>query len=558
MTSTKKIKIALVLDTLEVPAWFHASIQKISRESAAEISAIILLCEQPVIKKPAANRWRTLIYAFLSQIDEKLFVRKSNAFHKVDLRTSLEDVPIINVSRTQDENGFNIQPDELILLKNLNLDLLIQMAPEPVPPMFLAVARLGIWCINHSDDRLVRGEPEGFWEAVERQPVTGITLLMMNEQHPAGKAIFRSQIMTFKYSAARNRQVLYWSSASILPDQLGLLSRLGETEYFARAAIYASGLEIYHHPLRRIPNNLEALRCYSKLYLTQLEEIFHRIFSIDQWFLLYANDPSHSNSIHQFKKLIPPVDRFWADPHLIIKDGRVYIFVEELFFTHRKGHIAVIEMGSSGNWLPSRKVLEEKYHLSYPFVFEHEQKIYMIPETGENNSVDLYECLEFPDRWQFKMRLLNGVDAKDTTLIHQSGKWWLFTGITEHQGASPEVNTHIFYADELLTNQWTPHRLNPVVSDVTNARPAGRLFWKDGKLYRPTQNCSHIYGYGININEVTILSEDDFVEHHVAEIKPLWHDRIMATHTYTHYDGWIFIDAFTRRLKILGNRSYPI
>ena len=111
----------------------------------------------------------------------------------------------------------------------------------------------------------------------------------------------------------------------------------------------------------------------------------------------------------------------------------------------------------------------------------------MVPESVENKTIELYECTEFPFKWKFKMNLMEKVIAVDTTLFHHKGKWWLFTGIARHERSLPLVELFLFSANELFTNEWNSHPKNPIVNDVMRARPAGKIFAKDGKIYRPSR-----------------------------------------------------------------------
>ena len=45
--------------------------------------------------------------------------------------------------------------------------------------------------------------------------------------------------------------------------------------------------------------------------------------------------------------------------------------------------------------IPSTIVLEKDYHLSYPFLFEDNDELFMIPETATNKTIELYKCEEF-------------------------------------------------------------------------------------------------------------------------------------------------------------------
>ena len=167
-------------------------------------------------------------------------------------------------------------------------------------------------------------------------------------------------------------------------------------------------------------------------------------------------------------------------------------------------------------------VLEKDYHLSYPFIFEWNNKYYMVPESRANKTIDLYECVEFPDKWNFKQHLMENISAVDTTLIHYANKWWLFTAIAENEAAAPNVELFLYYSDDLFGGEWNAHPLNPIISDVKSARPAGKLFIKDGKLFRPSQDCSTTYGYCFDLNEIEVLSETEYREKKTFSIKPNW------------------------------------
>jgi hypothetical protein len=170
----------------------------------------------------------------------------------------------------------------------------------------------------------------------------------------------------------------------------------------------------------------------------------------------------------------------------------------------------------------------------------------LVPETAENKSIDLYECTEFPYKWRFVIHLMRDVTAVDTTLFYYSDKWWLFTAIPEIHDSLPKVKLFLFYSDTLITDTWKPHSQNPIVNNSYTSRPAGKIFIEDNKIYRPSQDCSHNYGYGININEITQLSENDYEEKRVSSIKPGWDNTIKGTHTYNKEGRLTVIDGYRR------------
>ena len=262
-----------------------------------------------------------------------------------------------------------------------------------------------------------------------------------------------------------------------------------------------------------------------------------------QWFLMYDLHDQISTSFWRFKKIIPPRDRFWADPHVFFKDDTYYIFIEEYIYEKKKAHISLIEMQQSGKYSSPVKILEEPFHLSYPHVFDHNGTLYMIPETQQANSINLYECTDFPNMWKHQATLLDSVDAVDSTILFYKNKWWLFTNIAEPEGTSINNELYLFYSDNLVSHNWNSHPLNPIISDVRGARPAGKILERNGKLYRPSQCCSPWYGYGIKLNEIVVLTENNYLEREIAFIEPKWDKKLNGVHTLCHENRLTMIDG---------------
>jgi hypothetical protein len=106
---------------------------------------------------------------------------------------------------------------------------------------------------------------------------------------------------------------------------------------------------------------------------------------------------------------------------------------------------------------------------------------------------------------------------------------WLFASVVEGP-ADPGV-LHLFSAPSLDAG-WTPHPANPVVTDPGRSRPAGRLYRRDGALYRPAQDGSRRYGGAIVLNRVDLLTPTAYRETPAARIDPDWLPGLVGTHTY--------------------------
>lgn len=208
-------------------------------------------------------------------------------------------------------------------------------------------------------------------------------------------------------------------------------------------------------------------------------------------------------------------NRFYADPFLYRANGRTFLFVEEYPYADRRGLISAAEVVDGRLVAAPAAVLKRPYHLSYPFVFEHDGAFWMIPETGENRTIELYRAIEFPWKWELSKVLMEGAAFSDATVLFHGGLWWLFV-TADWFGTSTQDELSIFYS-ETLEGEWEPHRANPVKSDSRFARPAGRIVRQGGRLFRPAQNCDRTYGAGIVWFEITELTPTRFSERKIAD-----------------------------------------
>jgi hypothetical protein len=167
----------------------------------------------------------------------------------------------------------------------------------------------------------------------------------------------------------------------------------------------------------------------------------------------------------------------------------------------------------------------------------------------------LYRAERFPGGWTPHEVLLDGVYAVDPTLVAVDGTWWMFVNIGV-EGTLNYDELHAFHAPQPF-GPWTPHRANPVKSDVRNARPAGRLFWWNGDLYRPSQDCSGLYGSAIVFNRVTRLTPSEFEETPVSRLEPRWAPNLLGAHTINAAPGITVTDVLVRRRRF-GLVRHPL
>jgi len=197
---------------------------------------------------------------------------------------------------------------------------------------------------------------------------------------------------------------------------------------------------------------------------------------------------------------------FVADPFMIKKGSTWYMFFEAFNLETEQGDIGLATSADGLHWNYEQIVLDEPFHLSYPYVFKWGDGYYLIPESGEANSVRLYKAEDFPTKWTFEANLLEGNKYVDSSIFYFNNTWWLFTS----SGANDTL--HLYYADDLF-GPWEEHPQSPVVENNANiARPGGRVLVFNNRIIRYTQDDVPLYGNKVRAFEITSLTKTNYSE----------------------------------------------
>jgi hypothetical protein len=231
--------------------------------------------------------------------------------------------------------------------------------------------------------------------------------------------------------------------------------------------------------------------------------------------LLWSDKWEIPNGIPLHKFMAVPDDRhrYYADPFVFSNEGQKWLFVEEFNYQSGKGIISCMPVTTGHKQTTPQPILVRPYHLSYPFVFRHDEVIYMLPETGGNRTVELYRARSFPFDWVLHRVLIQDVEVYDATLLRHQERWWMFAAIAHRDGSSQD-ELGIFYSEQ-LEGPWRAHELNPVKSDCRSSRPAGQFVVHGDRLLRPAQDCESRYGSGLVWLEIEELTTDRFKEREV-------------------------------------------
>jgi hypothetical protein len=547
----RKLRIALLMDSFSQPRWVDRIIEDIRNSHFAEIVLVVKkdlsTSHTPRIFRKLTGRGDRLLWRVCSKLDSLAISPYPDPLEPIDMGRVANDWPMLNVQSFLSGQEDYLNDKDILKIVSYDIDVVLDFGNRTMGGAATRIARHGVWSAGTSINAVRRCGPPGFWEVMGGEAATEFTLCIATREENCDKIPYRSYTSTDLFSVKGTQSKLYWKSAAAIVRKLRDLFEQGPESLDHQNP--SSGLQLSNGRRYSDPTNAQMLAFLFKIGKRRLERKLLDSMRLERWYLAYKlGDPEHSElKFEDLNYMEPPKDRFWADPFPVLAHGKYYIFMEEFLYDTRKAHISVIEMDLDGTWKEPVKVLERDYHLSYPFLFEWHGQLYMVPETKRNKTIELYRCVEFPLKWEFERVILDDVQAVDATLHQVDGMWWLFCNIGGRDFSSND-ELHLFYAKTPF-GPWAAHKLNPVKSDVRSARPAGRLFCRDGELYRPSQDCSVRMGGAIVMNRITRLTLEDFKEEVVARIDPTWRKGMLGTHTINAVGALTVLDCFTYMRK---------
>lgn len=223
-----------------------------------------------------------------------------------------------------------------------------------------------------------------------------------------------------------------------------------------------------------------------------------------------------------------PPDGYYADPFVQVREGKTWLFVEEFLYARDRGHISVLGLDGVGNVISTERIVlapedtTPHCHASFPFVFDHGGKPYMLPETHQQGTVDLFVSQVWPGKWRLARRLLDGIDAVDSMVLQHENTWFLVTSVRR---GSPNRHLEIYVMDDLLNGPLVAHPVNSAGlygqarhGTGRNAGFMGRQ--EDGSLARLMQCSQRYYGEGLCPMRILELTRKEYREEPATAIGP--------------------------------------
>lgn len=248
-------------------------------------------------------------------------------------------------------------------------------------------------------------------------------------------------------------------------------------------------------------------------------------------------DVISGKTLHFIEPKNPYKEVSWfADPFILdVTDSEVFVLVEEMHQGIDKGRIAKLTIDKCSWTITNVQIiLEEPWHLSFPFILRKDGKIYVAPESANGHAWYLYELIQDQNGTDKLIRVEKLCDdvVWDSIITNYWGEQLMFTA------AQNDFYLDIYGFDQqkkLFTHK------ESIQSNKQNMRMAGDLFEVNNDIYCPSQNSRPgSYGEAVEIKRIT--NSSSWTLDTIRKIKTPRGVLNDGIHTFNEYKGLIVVD----------------
>ncbi len=488
-----------------------------------------------------------ILFKLQLNIEKKIIYKVNQYTESSEIIRYLENIPTINLKSIY-KGGSDVFSDEDVdTIKSFNLDILLKHEFNTINGEVLNAAKHGVWLLNFSEFSKNNCDQAGFQEIIMKQSFVVVSLLKLTQDIERPLIIDKAYYnLDHHWSFFKTNNLIKESSVSFLFKNLKELMRGGNLDLGTVDSTFNTNNFVPN--IRNIVN-------YLFIYYSNLLKIFSKkVFSLfgkryECWTLFIGSGHFLESNLNKVNPIKLPKGVFWADPFLFKYQDRTYVFFENFSYKEKKGKIScgVIKNNEVVDVID---ILDLSYHLSYPFIFEEDGEIYLMPETSANNRLEIYKCINFPNQWELFSTAFEGEAVVDAFFFNDNLKQkWLFINKITAPNTSFDNELYIYKVDSLKLNTIEPHKQNPVIIDSKIARNGGGIFKYKNELYRPSQrNTDGIYGKALNINQIEKLTMDEYSEKTVMTIEPNFRKGLMSMHHLHQIEDFFVFDAGYKKI----------
>jgi hypothetical protein len=202
-----------------------------------------------------------------------------------------------------------------------------------------------------------------------------------------------------------------------------------------------------------------------------------------------------------------------ADPFFATDKNEIFCFFESFQRNRSQGKISMVKFSETSNLKQKlevghfREIIVEKFHLSFPFIFQQNNRWYILPEASRSGRMPLYSSKSLEGPWNFDFDL-NIPEILIDSIVFFTGQKFILIGsrrvITDLSGS----NVLVAYESLNLKSQWRLIESFYEWSDLSSRNGGFELISLNRFVRYSQSNCMGIYGHHVNQHHYEIAQEN--------------------------------------------------
>jgi len=313
-----KLRVGVILPDENVPAWIRQMLEKVKDSEYAEISGLAFAGHSG-----RTTALRNKQYELQLNLDKKIFRPAPDPWELSDIRQVLSNTQVL---------GANLH-ERVSRFRAMRLDLILNLSLEDMPKSLLNVARFGAWSLRCNDVRVTMGSEIGWLEILNDVPIMHCDIEI--EREDTTQVYNGSVIATNRSSISLNQKSFFWRASHVVSRSFQKLHTKGEADFFSKTKPVSAS------DRASAPSSAESAALAQKQALQTYENKVRRRITPQPWAMMAGK--SVDGEKFDWGKLnlkVPPRDVFWADPFLLKKQDKSYLFFEEYVYKTQRGCIS--------------------------------------------------------------------------------------------------------------------------------------------------------------------------------------------------------------------------
>lgn len=456
------------------------------------------------LKKFLVGKFKDKIVNF----EKKKLIKKKPSYKNFFLtkNISLFFKKIIDVNLLTSNNVvYKYRNSDLKIIRDLNLDLIINFSGKFIRGEILNSSKLGVISFHNSDNRVNRGGPGGFWEVYYGYKKSGVIIQKLEDELDGGYVLIRDQIQTAKtwIENDSNLRIANFNNLKIILEKI-----------IKDKKIIINEKKIpYYNRLNKSPNFFHLTNYLLNNFFGFKFNFLEFLFNIKKFLYLkkkynvaLLNSNFRELVMWKAKKISTNSTKQIRNSILISKGKDFFCFFD--LSMKNNSNISFINYKSPN--IIDKTNIDKKFNR--PNLFELNKNYFLVScNKDNNNEIYLFECKSFPSKWKLVNKIkLNFDFINCSTLLFQNKIYFFISLFNE---IKKEFKTKIYSIENSKIYKFNKLKFCGEIKNLTQS-----IFYSNYQIFR-----SFSYSEGsksLHVSEVSIDADFNFIEKNFIEIEP--------------------------------------